>query len=180
MSTLYIHIGTHKTGTSTIQRYFNSMASRFRKQGILQYPESGRPDIAPDGHHLLAWSLSKFIQKKRGDYDKSSWADLLREIEADNMATIFISAEGLCYLTEEEIDELASMIKEFDSKVIIYLRNQLSFMASDYKQQIKSGTQAETFRKYLEKNINRCNYLYLVQKWSNVFGQFKCDHQNVR
>ena len=56
MKQLYIHIGTHKTGSTLLQKFLVSNESRFLKQGIL-YPKLCRKD---NNHHQL---LIKFCPK---------------------------------------------------------------------------------------------------------------------
>lgn len=62
MNEIILHIGTHKTGTTTLQRFCASASDALAERGIL-YPRSARPRYGPTaGHHLIPWS----IRGKRG------------------------------------------------------------------------------------------------------------------
>ncbi len=58
MKTVYLHIGTHRTGSTSIQRFMANAEEALAEQGII-YPKTGRPDTDwtnQYGHHELAWS----------------------------------------------------------------------------------------------------------------------------
>ena len=59
MKTVYLHIGTHRTGSTSIQRFLANVEEALAKRGVI-YPKTGRPDTDWSnryGHHLLHWSL---------------------------------------------------------------------------------------------------------------------------
>jgi hypothetical protein len=51
-----LHAGLHKTGTTALQRFLSGVADELRGKGFL-YPQSGRPQEAPDAQHNIAWQL---------------------------------------------------------------------------------------------------------------------------
>lgn len=167
---LILHIGTHKTGTSSIQRYLSAHAEALLAEGIL-YPSSGRPKAAPEGHHKLAWSMSRAKQKTRGPVDERCWAEVVEEVHRQSPNLVALSTEEFEILTAEEVGRVANHLATFDVKVVVYLRNQLDFMVSAYKQQLKGGTHGLSFRDFLERNIGRCNYPALLQRWADCFGK---------
>ena len=52
---LFVHVGTHKTGTTSIQVFLRGHAAALRRQG-LYVPTTGTID-PQSGHHNLAWEL---------------------------------------------------------------------------------------------------------------------------
>lgn len=53
---IYIHIGPHKTGTTTLQFSLFLNKDKLKKNGIL-YPDSGIISAKLPGHHNLAWEI---------------------------------------------------------------------------------------------------------------------------
>jgi len=56
LRTLFIHIGPHKTGATTIQHGLGLNEKILRRKGVL-IPKSGRPFPKNGGVHNLAWQL---------------------------------------------------------------------------------------------------------------------------
>src|SRR6202022_3469950 len=76
MPRCFIHIGTHKTGTTSIQHLLSRNSSALRQMGYY-YPDAGRLELHP-GHHNLAWGISG-DRRFRDDYGTID--DLIREVE---------------------------------------------------------------------------------------------------
>ena len=69
---ILLHIGTHKTGTTSLQAFFFLNRDQLKKSSSILYPETGSPRVqheAKYGHHLLAWS----ILQCKGVNDLSIW-----------------------------------------------------------------------------------------------------------
>lgn len=163
MKTIYLHIGTHRTGTTSIQRFLARAEDALAEQGIL-YPEAGRPDTDWSdqyGQHRLWWS----IEEKRGVEDRQVWGELRREIDDHSGRCIVISAEGFGKCTSEEVQEVISHLVPYPLRVIVYLRPPLDFLRSAYKQRVKMGTYRGSFLQFVREMIPRCNYLDLVSRW---------------
>lgn len=78
MKTVYLHIGTHRTGSTSIQRFLANGEEALADRGVI-YPKTGRPDTEWSnryGHHLLHWSLVG----KNGVSSDQVWRDLQEEI----------------------------------------------------------------------------------------------------
>ncbi|MBE9166058.1 sulfotransferase domain-containing protein [Pleurocapsales cyanobacterium LEGE 06147] len=172
MQRLILHIGTHKTGTTFIQRFLASVQEQLLSEGIL-YPTAGRPKATGThqyGHHLLGWSATKmksfgFVKRKQ------DWLDVLEEIHTVKAKTTVISSEAFGSCSQEQIIQLREYFADFDVKVIIYLRNQFDFMISWYKECVKSTMYKGSFQQFITENIYFCDYDSLLTKWIDVFGR---------
>lgn len=71
----FIHIGTHKTGTTSIQHLLIRNSSALRERGYC-YPQAGRLELSP-GHHNLAWEISS-DHRFRDNY--GSIGDVIKEV----------------------------------------------------------------------------------------------------
>lgn len=172
MQPLILHIGTHKTGTTFIQRFLASFQQELLFEGIL-YPTSGRPKATGShqfGHHLLGWSACKM---KGLDFfeNEQDWLKVLEEIQAVNPKMVVISSEAFGSCSSEQITRVRKYFADFDIKVIIYLRNQFDFMLSWYKECVKSTMYKGSFREFIPEHIYFCDYDRLLTKWIDVFGR---------
>src|SRR6185437_11320464 len=83
-----VHVGTHKTGTKTIQLFLSHNWAALREAG-LYIPNAGRVRFdasnATPGHHDLVKALT--------GTDRAAIDDFKEEIASENAASIFISSE---------------------------------------------------------------------------------------
>lgn len=90
---LYLHIGTHKTGTTALQVFLSKNDRRLQDTGFL-FPKSGRIGTF-SGQHNIAWELN-------GDpcFDKAlgNLAELSQEISSSGCHNICLSSEDFEYL----------------------------------------------------------------------------------
>lgn len=96
MRLLYIHIGMHKTGTTSIQWYLSRHARRLKGYGF-HVPKVGRISREFAGHHNVAWLLlgDRRAQARRGDLDA-----LLSELDGSRATRAIISSEEFEFLAD--------------------------------------------------------------------------------
>jgi len=175
MKTLIIHVGPRKTGTTTIQIALLHNQDRLLKNGVL-VPEIGRgyPDSA--AQHNLAWELLNYNAYKR---DLGNWEDLLKFLENRTEQKVILSSEVFSSLDVEKISKIREYLKQYDVKIITYLRRQDQAFQSIWAQNTKTGESEKVngdFYNWLDHNqsfINRhgMDYYKLLDKWSSVFGK---------
>lgn len=171
MKRLILHIGTHKTGTTSLQKFFAENQSMLEKRQHILYPVSGRPKTDYDnryGHHLLAW----YFLRKNGVVDNKDWKYFKDECVFSDAETILLSSEDFGILEERDIVRLREYLRGFDVSVVIYLRNPIQYIRSAYKQQVCGRSKLTLdFLEFTQKNIHRCDYTTLIDHWGNVFGK---------
>jgi hypothetical protein len=132
MRKLYIHCGTHKTGSTALQEYLSVNYDLLRHHDYL-YPVSGK-NSSLNGQHNIAWELSHHRLYLRS-YGNTS--DLFNEISEFD-GNVILSSEGfewlLCHPDRWKpfIDKLKSL--GFTIILVLYVRNQLSYFESLYAQ----------------------------------------------
>lgn len=147
MRRCFIHIGTHKTGTTSLQYTLNTRSQKLEGFGFY-YPRLGRPSVASYAHHNFAWEISKDdrFQRASGSID-----DLLVEV-ADVPHDVILSSEDFeCSAYHPEqftsfIDRLKE--RQFDVKFIVYFRNQIDYAESLYLTMLLLGLDLP-FAKYI-------------------------------
>jgi hypothetical protein len=168
MKRIYLHIGMHKTGTTSLQRLLASVAQQLRTDGAL-YPVCGRPNRRDDarfGHHLLAWG----VLEKRGVNHLDDWHDVLNEIRTASEELVILSSEDFEGCNEEQIDQIKTLLKGNEVHIVVYLRNPVDHMVSAYKQRVKMGKYTRSFRAFVEQYIYLCDYGSLLGRWNKSFG----------
>ncbi len=130
MSKIIIHVGTHKTATTTIQDTLFHNRALLAKNGII-IPEIGRSR----GHHSLAteWiNMAAHYQIPGGP--ASVWEYLVKTY-AHQDKTVFISSEEFSRIKPKCVDmkSLRKRLQKFDEvEIICVLRNQVNFVQSVY------------------------------------------------
>lgn len=163
VKTVYLHIGTPKTGSTSIQRFLARADEELAEQGTL-YPEAGRPDTDWSdqyGQHELYWSIAG----KRGVEDEKVWRKLRQEVDEFSGRRVVISAEGFGGCRSGEIRRVAAHLAPHPIHVVVYLRPPIQFLRSTYKQCVKTGTFCDSFAQFVEEMVPQCNYLDLVSRW---------------
>jgi hypothetical protein len=166
-----IHIGTHKTGTTSQQYFLMQHAQELLAQGLF-FPTTGWYGVVP-GHHGVAWELL--------------WQDggpilpqLLDEIRSSGAPAAILSAEDFSLLyahpkaLERLIDALLSI--GYVPKILVYLRAQGPFAESIYVERIKHGDARplETFLQEIEKHgyITMGESLRLQLRYTEMLAPF--------
>lgn len=131
MARIILHIGTHKTATTTIQDTLAANRDALAGHGIV-YPRIGRTA----GHHTLA---TRWIELPKVFYEPTSAADLWRDLarHAEGDATVIVSSEELSRWRPQAVDfaELRGMLDAFEERTVVCtLRNQLAYLQSIYLQ----------------------------------------------
>jgi hypothetical protein len=130
MRRCFIHIGTHKTGTTSIQHLLSRNSPALQQKGFY-YPNAGRLEKHP-GQHNLAWQIS-------GDHrfqdDYGTIDDLIKEVK-DSSDDIILSSEDFeCSLYHPaKFSGFISLLQShhFLVTVILYVRNQVDYLARLY------------------------------------------------
>jgi hypothetical protein len=163
---LYIHVGTHKTGTTALQHFFSLNREVLRKKGI-EYPN----DVGGEaGQHRLGWSF----QKERGRPCRLAPSDMGSSEKEWALAIacgshkILISSETLCKCNSDNIRLIKKYTSGYQVKIIIYFRRQDTMANSMFNQIIKASD-----RKVKDYNqfIYKMNYLDFLKEFAEVFGK---------
>jgi hypothetical protein len=172
----YVHIGTHKTGTTSIQALLASNASEFLRAGVY-VPLAGRIERASAGHHNVAWELA---HDPKFDERLGSFAALLREAEDANAPALCLSSEDFELLHADRgalrtlRDGLAGI--GYEPKIILFLRPQADYFESLYAELVKGWNLG--FPDVLEAVISQgsfgaslFDYERLAASFAEVFGR---------
>jgi len=170
---LTIHIGTSKTGTTAIQRFFATNRQQLSSLGIC-YPYAGNINTEINfGHHFLSHCFFKnslTINVKDTSPDKE-WNSLVNEINTSQSDRFLISSEDFYLLGPDSISYIKSFLLEFDVKIIMTVRPQTEWILSNYNQVIRDANFMGTLNEYFNLT-NRRGLFFLdrrIQSWSKFF-----------
>ena len=161
---IFLHIGPHKTGTTSLQSWAQANEQVICKYGIF-YPKSGRNT---DGNHSsVAWSLSENGQAENGVF-----RSFLNEIENSSEPNILVSGEEFEYLGSDDIRKLKEELKEYSVKIILTLRPQHEIIRSQYGEWIKQFLTIDDFSYFwrVHHKFPEYNFTAMIMKWSEFFG----------
>jgi hypothetical protein len=169
-SELYIHIGTHKTGTTAIRKAIRSHKKKLGREGIR---DIGRP------LHFKKIRLSESINEEIADFSKKELAMQIKRESLFGRNKLIISAEHFCgnvctgYDNSQVVAEYLKAITDelpVRVRIIVYLRRQDNFVQSMYTQLIKEGASFE-FEEYLDDlQKDAFNWERLVNGYAKQFG----------
>lgn len=154
MARLILHVGTHKTGTTTIQKSFHANRKLLAKHG-LHYPSMGKVP----GHHGLVtdWvSLPPVFHLPEGSAE--AWKNLVRKTARTNQ-TVFLSSEEFSRGHPDmriDLAKIRTWLDPFDEiRVICTLRDQVSFLQSIYLE-ISKKKAPVMWATFVRNAIKRC------------------------
>lgn len=157
-----IHIGPHKTGTTSIQNVLYTLSLKDGSNFI--YPFT-RPDQT--GQHEFAQLAS--------NPEHPEFARKLAILASVNR-TCVLSSEEFCYLSVTSLQKLREALPCADFTIIYYQRNLLPLLYSWWQELIKHGS-SDHFPSFLLNTILNPSSLHLLvsdfmlNNWAHVFGR---------
>ena len=135
---LIIHVGPHKTGTTTIQRYLSENKDKLERAGIL-YPDAGRGwgVNAPEQH----WHFGRAIVEGDNSYLARFVEELEVEYRSAGVRKILLSTEVLSRnnATPNKLETITRLFPNATRRWIVLLRRTDDLMKSLYSEQLKKG-----------------------------------------
>jgi hypothetical protein len=175
---LYLHIGTEKTGSTTLQHFAHVNRKLLLKRGIL-YPRN-QIHSSLSGYAsavTMAPVASKFFDIDGPEslvrFRASLLETLHEQIVTSQCHTIWLTSERLsAYIRRQrEIEKLAELTRSLadEVKIILYLREQADLFLSSYSSGIKSGRDAD-MNPPVTPGLYYYDYEKMISHWSGVFG----------
>ena len=179
-----LHIGTMKTGTTSIQQVFAKRRDDMLAQGAY-YPNSP----GAKAHELLTYAAAGGQRGPRaGDafwkgidpqvrlkQFSAEFAAEMRDVPAQANRVILSDERFSFYLrSREHIAALRAILDPYFDRftVVAYLRRQDSFLASRYAEQLRVGTVGEPdHRQTNPDRLQDYDYEWLLGNWAAMFGQ---------
>ena len=176
---LVVHVGTPKTGSTSIQDALARLGPALRERGI-HVPSAGRRHAASARHANLLGSLTGF----RHDAARGGWRELAAEIRASDACSFVISDEALGQPRAKHVAGVIAAIAELAADcalsvdVVGYVRPQCQYLESFYAQDVKNGWIEKPFGMYTADAFALrpvawhpwLNYGRVFAPWRTAFG----------
>jgi hypothetical protein len=182
-----LHIGTEKTGTSTLQNFLKFNRKKILKDGIF-FPQHFNDGEGSQWEYVAASINNSWVQdigKAFGIKDQEDHAIFLDTLTKDlerqfanntKVETLLISSEH--FHSRLSTQNMVQKLKEFldpwveNFEVIVYFRRQDELARSHFSTRIKSGYQGnDPVLPQIGKLHSYYQYDELVKRWGKVFGK---------
>lgn len=130
-TTIFLHIGPRKTGTTYLQGLMMANRDHLRQQGII-IPGRRQGDHFAAGSDVLGYHGAKPHPLGTG-----AWADLIRQIDEQEGSAGIITDERLAWATAEQVAIMADSLDGRDVHVIYGLREIGGLLTSLWQQHVK-------------------------------------------
>ncbi|PZQ10776.1 MAG: hypothetical protein DI565_19550 [Ancylobacter novellus] len=184
---IILHVGTHKTATTSLQTTLKRNRDAMRRLGVL-YP-SGRLIGAPDmaGHHffpaLIVTGDENDLAKARMFVDRAISEHGQRDV-------LLISCEGFhryvmptgvdCAANADQwqrreafIRRTAALCESHETEIWISLRRIDSFAISMYQERIKKTNYTYNIEKFVDQSNILLQYASNIELWSKYFDRVR-------
>lgn len=184
---LILHIGTEKTGSTTIQECLYRNQKKLAQRGYYFIQSTGeknnreipsacmRDSFYDDFFNSLGISTIEAKEQFRQSVKQRFSAEM--ESLPPNIHTVLVSSEHF-HSRNQELIEIQNVADFFDpyfeeAEIVCYLRDQLSVAVSLYSTAIKNGS-SQSLQEFLEKRNfktenNYFNYYQMLQNWESKF-----------
>ncbi len=134
---LIVHVGTQKTGSSSLQKAMRDAADALRAQGVLY------PSLARSQHAFKHVSVSRAAKSGRPEVQQAEVDALLQEFDASGCDTLVLSEEALW---RSEVGAGAFLVRfrpRFSVEIVACLRRPDLYLESLYSQALRTGADGE-------------------------------------
>ena len=191
MVKIVLHVGTEKTGTTSIQNALSNSYENLVENGYLFPRTLGAPchihltasALRVTSSHPLRQLLNVVPQNKFETFVEKTKKDLTDEIAASNCDTLLLSDEHISahLVNTTSMKNYRALCDEFGvvSKVVIYLRRQDQFRLSLFSEAVKAGNirafDIDNPLAEFKQFPPRFDYLAILDRLSDVFGRDKLE-----
>jgi hypothetical protein len=154
MPDVLIHIGLHKTGTSSIQRFLHENRQALFEEGfIYDCPTKRWPN-----HHLIATGI------RNGQVDPDIRRFLTDLIDGRGNRTVLLSSEMLAE-ADFDVDTFRTLLDGLSVEIIAYLRNPCDQLVSSYNEVVRDPKVRWTRRITERPFAYDPTYFTLLRRW---------------
>jgi hypothetical protein len=134
MARVILHIGPHKTGTTSLQEDLHAMRDSLAQAGIV-YPDRWRQRSA--AHHALFYRVKAIGGTSTPEAEAALRADI-EEVRGD-AACLVVSSESFSTLGPDAIAALRRVLEGHRVEVVYFVRRWSGLLPSFWQQEVKFG-----------------------------------------
>ncbi|TWI28170.1 hypothetical protein [Paracoccus sulfuroxidans] len=170
MKKAIIHIGVHKTGTTSIQNWLWNNRSVLSSSFGWEYPKEFSINNA---HHAIPWSVIPQFEDNPISRPHRTSIDAIKA-RVQKKSQVIISSEPFCMADDSEADIIRDIFDGFDTTVVMYVRRQDKLIQSEYVQRVKQEVFPLTepfsgFSALWRSRVPSLDFFHLYKRWSQRF-----------
>ncbi len=195
-SCCFLHIGTMKTGSSSVQNFLKRNAQGLQARGIVPLQSA----VNPLRMNYISAALSTYcvphnkknfsekLSRRLTDFSirsidehiafrESLEIKLRKEIgSGDDAAKKFImSTESLSHRTDKEVAQIFNLLSSIfnEIKIVVYLRRQDSLLSSKYSTDLRQRGEVREINEYIKGmcHLSLLRYDVMLDRWASLFGE---------
>lgn len=172
MKKAILHIGVHKTGTTTIQNWMWSNKDIIKSGSGWSYPKKFSVQNA---HHVIPWSVMPHFLDNPISHPHCRPLDEIRK-ELQYCENVVLSSEAFCMADDEAVQRIKWLFDDFETTVVIYTRRQDKIIQSEYVQRVKQEVfplcdPFPEFSLLWRRIVPALDFYGLFQKWNRHFNK---------
>lgn len=192
---LTVHIGTTKTGSTSIQAFLRTNRAAFAERGICIPASLGVQDHRRAAISALEAGQARDLMQRQGIKGEAALAEFRDKTRAAfrrelrrGVQEVVITSEHLQSRCNrpENVARFAELFAEgFDRlRIVVYVRPQLDQLISLYSTTLRNGF-SETMAEHVERHMTEQKFTYfdlqgIVIRWADVFGMENIDVRPYR
>lgn len=161
MGQIWLHIGSPKTGTTSLQGFLNDNQTHLRETGVVNFMQAGRSHIA---HNQLA-SAARMGEAERLFDAFQREADTMPDAKHVVTSELLFNPHTTRKLTQVVPDSMKER-----TKVICYVRRQDSYLEALYKQFLKNSRIDPDRQAFLADAPRLVRYFDVINAYGRAFG----------
>jgi len=179
---VYLHIGPHKTGTTSLQSTLLKEVVQLRSLGVEYISTPGRGNANFSARAIRNKPSQKL--ESAVAVPMSYWTDVVRAVRASSARACVISGEGFADCNDEEIARIARDLAPSQLRIVLTLRPIAKILPSQWQQYVQNAMRREAFDEWLMGTLDeydevssredvegfwrRHQHDRLAAKWSNA------------
>lgn len=182
---LYLHLGTHKTGTTALQSFSVVNRDALWRQGCCYPTYEPVARVPEDGHHALAHAFSAQPKEITPEQAKAIIAQWYRQA-CEHRVALIVSAEAIYRHVlgsgtfwerrRQYLEALKAALADFEVIPVVVFRRPDDYLRSQYQESIANLSkprQLPAFADYVAKPPPGVNYSANADVVESVFGSLK-------
>ena len=177
--TIFIHIGTEKTGTTSVQSFLTNNSQRLQQADFWYPADFSAPYVESNAHFPIVASLLNhdvdFVSPAKAAARDQCLLRFLEDCQGRTEKTVVISAEHFSsrLLDAGKLEYFRRQLAGTFARVIIvvYVRSQVAMAPSAYSTAVKTGRSSPLDLAEVTPANPYYNILSMLDLWAGVFGR---------
>ena len=174
-----LHIGTHKTGTTTIQKFLRANENELKSEG-LYYPNF---DLIGKNKRYAHHEIAHALADKSKNLSQKQAKEFIKSVSEVDCKAAIISAEPFyrhevnCssdpWKRKERYIQRVSKAFPEDTEIVVVFREQYEFAKSLFQENVKVNRYSKGFSEFLNDFTIYFDYYKNYKLWSKYFNKVK-------